>query len=120
MRFKTKEEFIQAVMAGRKFEFRGDIYCYQNQYTNPFRFRNQPMDGTWDYTTTKEFTEIIEPRTEERWIMRRDGVDMTVVSHYVNQAFIEQHYKAENGWYKCDSITVALKDNLGKQHEQVL
>ncbi len=111
IRFKTKEEFIQAVMAGRKFEFRGDIYCYQNKYTNPFRFRNLPMEGTWDYTTTQEFTELIEPRTEERWIMLKDDEDTTFTTHYRNQAYIDANYKAEFGWYKGDSITVTLKDN---------
>jgi len=115
IRFKTKEEFILAVMAGRKFENLGNIHYYSDIYENPFRVgpaleeKTSGINGTWEYITSRDFTEIIEPRIEKRWRMLRDDIRTTVLTSFVNQSYIDENYPPENGWYKGDSITVSLK-----------
>ena len=111
MRFKTKEEFIQAVMAGRKFEFMNEEFYYDSKEENPFRLGDDGLRMAWKCVTTEEFTEIIEPRTEKRWIMLKDDENTTKSTNYFNQKYIDDNFKADFGWYKGESITVTLKDN---------
>ena len=111
IQFKTKEEFILALMAGRKFRLDSNTYYYDILMDNPFRIGSYGMRYAWQVVLTKEFTEIFKPRTEERWRMLLDSEYSTSITVYVNQQRIDSCFKPEDGWYKGESITVILKDN---------
>ena len=60
------------------------------------------------YSSTWKYCEPIA-ETETRWRAMRDNNPYTICTEYFyNQAYIDEEFHAEDGWYKGESITVTL------------